>query len=214
MTASLKDLPKIFESATIQPSFKIVHVLLALIIFEEETKIGRYRLKKELNLPEGKVKSLLNRMKKPSSEGGLFLIKMDSRISGHEITQNGKEMLQELYEKITPPKEPEFNYQPLAIADYCYYSLVRNASNILGSGIDQRDEAIKIGGSGATCLVYQNNKFHFPEKNAEYNIDIDSSQIPFGVNNGDVLVIGTAKDKGTARLATLSASLSLAHLFD
>ncbi|MHA1729104.1 MAG: DUF4443 domain-containing protein [Promethearchaeota archaeon] len=210
----LKDLPRIYESMTIQPSFKLSHVLLSLIIFNQEKEgIGRYRLTKEIGLSEGKVKSLLDRMKK------MKLIVKFSRIAGHVITGNGKQLLQELYEKITPPKEPKFNVSELVASEgnYQFFCIVKEGSDYLGSGIEQRDEVIKMGGTGATCLIFKDNRFHFPtidptrEKPPPFDIlpkDLDSS-----VKNRDVLVIGTAKNKNIARLATLSAAISFLNLF-
>ena len=204
----LADLPKMLESRTIQPSFKEIHVILALIIIKGQEKgIGRYRLKNELNLPEGAVKSLLTKMKKNE------LIETDSRISGHKITQKGDSILEELFSKISPPEIPTFDYRPLVIGEFAYYALARNFGDHVKSGIEQRDDAIKIGGTGATCLIYKNKTLNFPKQSngdSEYNTaNIKTSEIKYPIKENDVLVIGAANNQSLARLVTLNVCYGL-----
>ncbi|MBD3353477.1 MAG: DUF4443 domain-containing protein [Candidatus Lokiarchaeota archaeon] len=206
----LSELPNIFKSKTIKPSFKEVHVLLALIVFNQdrnENGIGRYRLQEELCLTEGKVRSLLNRMKH------LNLIKTDSRISGHVITDDGKEMLNDLFEKISPPQQPSFDYKELSLGKHAYFSIVFQAQDKLTTGIEQRDEVIKIGGTGATCLIYNGKQFNFPNDDKEIRVKIPTANLAQPLNEGDVLIIGTGEDNSTARLSTLVAAISLIDLY-
>lgn len=206
----LQDLPKIFESETIKPSFKMVHVITALIIFNDEENadgIGRYRLKKELNLSEGKVKSLLGRLK------GLNLIETNSRVKGHVITEKGQEIVKELEKSITIPKIPEFDYSDVSIGENGYYCVVKQSAERITSGMAQRDEAIIIGASGATCLIFNGNEFRFPNDSENIQTGISASKIDERLENNDVLVIGTGDTSYLARLGTLAASLSLLNLF-
>lgn len=207
----LDDLPKIFESETIKPSFKMVHVITALIVFKDKENvdgIGRYRLKKELNLTEGRVKSLLSRAKSQN------LIETNSRVKGHILTEKGRKLLNTLTEKISIPETPKFNYQDIVIGDYGYCCIVKNAADRVKSGMAQRDEAIKIGASGATCLIYLNNMFQFPNDSQNINPGVQESELSVDVNNGDVLVIGTGESSQLARLGTIAAGLSLLDLFN
>jgi hypothetical protein len=205
----LKKLLKIHDSATIKPSFKIEHVLLALIIFEEKGDgIGRYKLQKNLNLREGQVKSLLERMKK------LNLIRISSRTKGHIITQDGSEMLRALNKLISTPLKPNFNYKRISIGKYAYYSVVYGGSEKLqrgkheGNMLEQRDAAIKIGGIGATCLVFLENKFQYPFGSDNVFPELNPDELEEKVSNNDVLVIGTGGSENLARIATLSAALT------
>ena len=60
-----EELDPLWHSPTIKPSFELVHVILALFIFEEnEEGIGRYRLQKELSIGSGTAKSLIIKLKK------------------------------------------------------------------------------------------------------------------------------------------------------
>jgi hypothetical protein len=204
----LKDLPNLLKSQTIQPSFKEIHVILALIIINDQEKgIGRYRLKNELNLPEGAVKSLLTKMKKNE------LIETDSRISGHKISQRGQSILTELFTKITPPEIPTFDYKSLVIGQYAYYSLARNIGDHVKSGIEQRDDAIKIGGTGATCLIFKDKILSFPKSSIPDSISvppsIKTSELKYDIKENDVLVIGAAENQYLARLVTLNVCYGL-----
>jgi predicted transcriptional regulator len=207
----ISELQKIFESATIKPSFKEMHVFLLLIILNEEQHkegIGRYRLEKELNLSEGKIKTLLDRMKQKD----INLIESNNRISGHRITEKGKYLLNELFQYITPPMPPRFDYKKIALGDFAYYCIVRQGLKNINTGMEQRDEVIKIGGTGATCLIYDNQKFKFPDLKEDMDIGIKEKDLDFSINNKDVLIIGTGSNKSIARLGTLTAALNLAKI--
>ncbi|MHA1338683.1 MAG: DUF4443 domain-containing protein [Promethearchaeota archaeon] len=201
----LYDLPKILKSATLQPNFSITHVIAALIIFGDEkykNGIGRYRLQKHLQLTEGRIKSIIQRMK------NFNLIKKENRISGHIITDKGRDLLNQLFEKLYPPKELKSDFKDLTIGDYAYFTIVYNVANKVSNGLDQRDAAKLIGGLGATCLIYQNGYFVFPDSKNKIKINFQELN-NIKINNGDVLIIGTAEDKYTAKLATIAASLTL-----
>ena len=202
----LNKLSEISTSKTIQPSFQLTHVLLALVIFDQESEgIGRYRLENELGLSEGKVRSLLKYLKQ------IEVVHVEKKI--HKLSKEGEKILKEIYSIVTPPKEPTFDYSKIVIGNSVRYCIVFNAIDRLTTGMDQRDEAIKIGGSGATCLIMKNGNFMFPstplaqETPVSPKISIKSLQYEF--SESDVLVLGTGKDPYLANLATIAAALSL-----
>jgi hypothetical protein len=203
----LDKLSQISTSKTIQPSFQLTHVLLALIIFEQESEgIGRYRLETELCLTEGKVRSLLKYLKKKE------LLYVEKKI--HKLSDKGKDTLKEIYSIVTPPKNPRFNHSKIVIGDFVSYSIVYNARKRLTTGMDQRDEAIKIGGSGATCLIMNEGEFQFPPtplaKSTTVTPKIKLNDLDYSFSESDVLVMGTGKTLSLSNLATVAAALSLA----
>ena len=204
----LQKLSQISTSKTIQPSFQLAHVLLSLIIFEQESEgIGRYRLEKELSLSEGKVRSLLKYLK------AIDLVEVKKKI--HLISDKGIKSLQEIYKIFTGPKEPKpkDSFSNIVIGDSVRYSIVFNALDKLNIGMEQRDEAIKIGGSGATCLIMKNGTFHFPpspmSQNKALTTKIDVKVIEYSFSETDVLVLGTGETPYLSNLATIAAALSL-----
>jgi predicted transcriptional regulator len=204
----LQKLSEISTSKTIQPSFQLAHVLLGLIIFDQETEgIGRYRLETELNLSEGKVRSLLKYLK------NMELVQVEKKI--HELSKKGNKTLQEIYKIFSPPREPKFDYKKIVIGNFVRYCVVYNAVDKLTTGMDQRDEAIKIGGSGATCLIMKNGKFQFPPislgPGTVVTAELNDSLLEVPFSESDVLVLGTGKNQYLANIATIAAALSLTN---
>ena len=228
----LKQLDPMFESGTIKPAFKVAHIILALLIFEENPKgIGRYRLREKLNISSGTARSLLKRLKENvkfidvPSDGKEISQKVKRR--GHILTEKGKEFLIKFKKKIPfiVPGNKEIlkdliinpeNTEP-------YVCLIKNAAHNIKSGVEQRDSAISVGGLGATCLIYDGTDIVFPsdyprspgiksikvaDSIAEY---LTSLALKHGVNleKNDVLLIGLGENPELARLVSLNAALTL-----
>ena len=228
----LSELEPLFESPTIKPTFDYVHVLLSLFLFGENIEgIGRYRLQKELQIGAGTVKSLFNKLKNVTkfiivpSEGELKAGELQRR--GHVLTQIGFEFLAKVKKKILLLKKADLEYLKEIIIRQedvnSYFCLVKKASTKLRDGVEQRDAAIKVNGSGATCLVYDGINLFFPTKtkfkdekdNTKINpktlnyfkAEIEATKVK--IENNDVIIIGSGDNYQKARLATLNAALTL-----
>ncbi len=228
----LSELDPLFESPTIKPTFDYVHVILSLFLFGENIEgIGRYRLQKELQIGAGTVKSLFNKLKNVTkfiivpSEGELKAGELQRR--GHVLTQIGFEFLAKVKKKILLLKRADLEYLKDIIIrqEYVnsYFCLVKKASTKLSDGVEQRDAAIKVNGSGATCLVYDGINLFFPTKTKSKD-DKDSTKInpktlnyfkaeieaaKVKIEKNDVIIIGSGDNDQKARLATLNAALTL-----
>ena len=102
-----------------------------------------------------------------------------------------------------------------------YFCLVKNAATNIKNGIEQRDAAIKINGSGATCLIYNGKEIYFPSKVNNLNerekvnqdtfnyfkTQMDDANVKLEPN--DVIIIGSGDNPQKSRLATLNAALTL-----
>ncbi len=198
-----KLLKRLFETKTITPSYKIPHILFCIMLIGKESQgIGRYRIRKEINLGEGSIKTLLNRLKEEN------IIKVDkNRQKGHIITEIGKKIFQDLEKLISFPQELENKENKFVVGKIAYYSIVNQQyiKSNFGSSIEQRDEAIKIGGTGATCLTYDGfQKFEFSD-----GISIDLPIEKKRLKKGDILIIGAGNSKSDAILATYAAAISI-----
>jgi len=228
----LNALDPLFESPTIKPTFDYVHVLLSLFLFCENSEgIGRYRLQKELEIGAGTVKSLFNKLKNVTkfiivpSEGDLKAGKLQRR--GHVLTQKGLAYIVKVKKKIPILKKADLEYLKDIIIkqEYVnsYFCLVKKASTKLSDGVEQRDAAIKVNGSGATCLVYDGVNLFFPSKTVIKD-DMDNTKInqktlnyfktevedvKVKIEKNDVIIIGSGDNSQKARLATLNAALTL-----
>jgi len=217
------ELDSLFESLTIKPSFEKVHVILALFIFDENPEgIGRYRLQKELMIGEGTAKSLI---KKLNEKKKFVAVVVETKRKGHVLTEVGLKYLGKIKGIIPIIQRGDSSVLKDIIIESeetsVYFCLVKNASQKITDGINQRDAAIKVNGSGATCLVYDGNNLIFPSKS--YSGDNDSiineevykyfesqlSEKKVKLENNDVIAIGSGDSPQKARIATLNAALTL-----
>ena len=220
-----RDLENLFASPTIKPTFEIVHVILALFIFDENQEgIGRYRLEKELLIGSGTAKSLIKKLNKIAE----FITTKDQNIrKGHVLTRKGLTFLKMIKESIPMVKDGDGSILKDIIIkpdkDSIFFCLVKNATKKITDGIAQRDAAIKIEGSGATCLVFNGKNLIFPSKSFNLNegdkmiIDIEilsyfKTQLikeKLNLEKDDIIVIGSGENPQKARLSAMNAALTL-----
>ncbi|MFX1355844.1 MAG: DUF4443 domain-containing protein [Promethearchaeota archaeon] len=226
----LNELDSLFDSLTIKPTFDYVHVILSLFTFKENPDgIGRYRLREELLIGAGTSRSLVRRL-----ESKLSFIKVKDETSksesqnirrGHILTEKGSRFLEKIKLKLPLLNKGDLSILKEIIINaenaYAYFCLVRNASHRITNGIEQRDAAIKVYGSGATCLIYDGKNLKFPsnlENNKERSnvnmtiqkyFDKELSNANLELKNNDVIIIGLGDDPKKARLASLNAALTL-----
>ncbi|MFX0082071.1 MAG: DUF4443 domain-containing protein [Candidatus Hodarchaeota archaeon] len=220
-----EELDSLFQSSTIKPTFEKVHIILALFIFDENREgIGRYRLQKELLIGEGTAKSMIKKLNKNIK----FVNVTDERKRrGHFLTEKGIDYLNKIKKIIPIIKEGKSSILKDIIIEtdktYSYFCLVKNGSRKISNGVSQRDAAIKISGSGATCLVFNGENLIFPSKSHSEPInndmvinkslqtyfETDISKENIKLEKNDVIVIGSGDSLQKARLATLNAALTL-----
>ncbi|MFW9877599.1 MAG: DUF4443 domain-containing protein, partial [Candidatus Thorarchaeota archaeon] len=173
-----EELDILFQSSTIRPTFEKVHVLLALFIFDENRDgIGRYRLQKELLIGEGTAKSLIKKLNKNIK---FIKVKDERKRKGHFLTEEGLEYLNKIKKFIPIIKEGKSSILKDIIIEteiiFTYFCLIRNAVYKISNGVSQRDAAIKVSGSGATCLVFNGKDLIFPSKShLEYNMVVNKT---------------------------------------
>ncbi len=221
----LDELDFLFESETIKPSFDYVHIILAIFIFGENPNgIGRYRLKEELLIGSGTAKSLITRLNEKIN----FISVLDKNIrKGHLLTEKGLIFLKKIKQKMPFIKEGSISILRETIIDsenvrVCFCQIKKCSYN-LTNAIDQRDAAIKVGGLGATCLVYNGQKLVFPigyasetdesKKSVNKNVfDYFKQEIVNSnskLETDDVIIIGLGENFKRARLAAVNAALTL-----
>ncbi|MHA2390548.1 MAG: DUF4443 domain-containing protein [Promethearchaeota archaeon] len=220
-----EELDALFQSSTIKPTFEKVHIILALYIFDENKEgIGRYRLQKELLIGEGTAKSLIKKL----NENVKFITVIEGKKrKGHVLTAVGLDYLNKIKTLIPFVIRGEASVLKDIIIDteilYTYFCLVKNAMEKITDGVNQRDAAIKVNGSGATCLVFDGINLIFPSK--PYRKSVDKNQIlnkPLfeyfkskisernsKLEKNDVITIGSGNNPQNARLATINAALTL-----
>ena len=127
------------------------------------------------------------------------------------MTEKGMTILSGLVSSI--PAETSIPKSSVAVGKFNYVVLLKQYGfAAVRSGIEQRDAAIKMGASGATTLLFKENKFVIPGTN--YNSLIKEPHIAkilienLKPENEDVIIIGSAvEDIRTAELAAKNAAL-------
>jgi len=219
----LEELNKMFESETIKPTFDFVHIILALIIFGKYSGgMGRYKLEKELLIGAGTARSLITKLKRKVNF--LTVLGDKNKRKGHILTEQGLNFLNNLKKRIPIIEEGDMSVlKDLTIESQnasTYFCQIKNGANKLTNGMAQRDAAIKLGGNGATCLVYDGIKLVFKlssitEKEKNQMIINENIQKYFVENStlnlekNDVIIIGLADNPKKARLIALNAALTL-----
>lgn len=183
-------------------SFGIAHIFKTLQLASAYGHISRSLLCKELNLGEGSVKTLIKHLK-------MNEMIITSKL-GTMLTNKGKVILRDLLTLI--PSETIIPKSSITLGKFNYCVLLKNSAKLIGSGLEQRDEAIKLGATGATTLIFSNGKFFIPE--TEYdalnkeNIIRNLLIQKLKPKDNDVIIIGSDDNsKNTAELATKGAAL-------
>jgi predicted transcriptional regulator len=197
-------LSTLFESKTISPTFKIPHVLYTLFILGTGKGVGRYRIKNEIGLGEGATKTLLIHLKDAGIINSDYIHQ-----KGHHLTEKGKKIYEDLISRISFPQEVENPGNKFVVGQIAVFSIIKKKAvkSQIVLDITHRDEAIKIGGTGATVVQFDGVNFIFPDKNP--------LQLPVllkGIEAGDLLCIGGGQSVTIATLATLAASINLIDL--
>jgi Domain of unknown function (DUF4443) len=182
-------------------SFDSVHLFKTLQLMNEKGHVSRSSVCKELSLGDGVVRTLLKHLKMQ----GLI----NSTKSGTRLTEKGMAILSGLVSSI--PAETSIPKSSVALGRFNYAVLIKQYGFAVKSGIEQRDAAIKMGGSGATTLLFKDNKLVIP------GTSYDSlSKEPYTAKllieklnpkDGDVIIIGSAvEDVRIAEFAAKNAA--------
>ncbi|HEX2169665.1 MAG TPA: DUF4443 domain-containing protein [Nitrososphaera sp.] len=184
-------------------SFDVVHVFAALqMIVKGNNTTSRNALCEGLVLGEGTVRTLVKHLKMQG------FIETSNR--GTKLTAKGKSICEGLLSAI--PSEMSLPKCSIALSRFNYAVLVREFGFAVGLGIEQRDAAIKMGATGATTLLFKDNKFVMPA-NSDDSLKMEREVRRMIVEQlnpreGDVIIIGSADNNGkTAELGAKNAAL-------
>jgi hypothetical protein len=183
-------------------SFEMVHILKTVQLIKSNGHVSRNSLCHELGLGEGSVKTLLKHLKMYG------LIETSS--FGTTMTSKGDKICSGLVSSIAAETSlPECS---VAMGKFNYAVLLKDLGFAIKFGIEQRDAAIKVGGKGATTLLFKDNKFTMPN-----NIHDCLKKEPLvrkllierlNPMEEDIIIIGSADtNHTTAELAAKNAAI-------
>jgi predicted transcriptional regulator len=185
------------------PSFNEAHIIKALEIIGDYGSVGRVRLSKEVGLGEGTTRTLLRHLK---SAG---IIKGSRR--GIILSEEGKAVFSDLRNKLS--EGVEVPSSRLTVGPFNVAVLVRDSAQAVKSGMEQRDMAIKSGASGATTLVFSNNKLSMPTREDDISISMPSLHkqllTKFNPKENDVIIVGSGENRELAEIGAKMAAIRL-----
>lgn len=175
------------------------HVYRALIHLSDGKRRGRKALAESIGVGEGSIRTILEFLREKNF--------VDIRQTGIQITKNGEVFLKEI-----PLDMKEMPRTDISLGEINVAVHVRKAASAVKTGIEQRDSAIKAGADGATTIIVKGGKLVIPP-----DFDLDESKPEesdllkkmFDLEEGDVVIIGTAKNIHDAENGALAAALDL-----
>ena len=183
-------------------SFDMVHVFKTLQLIQENGHVSREKLCEDLGLGEGTIKTLVRHLKMQNL--------IESTNAGTTMTKKGNSFFSELLSSI--PSEISLSKCPITLGKFNYAVLVKQMSSMIKDGIAQRDAAIRMGASGATTLLFKDNKFLIPQ--TKFDSLKDEHQLSEQMiknlhpQDGDVIIIGSDNySRMKAEFAAKSAAL-------
>ena len=183
-------------------TFTVSHIFFALELMAEKP-IGRNKLAKKLDVGEGAIRTIINRLK----DAGLI----ETSKEGCNLTSKGLSVWKQFEENF--PKRVEIGKTELTKADYNYAFLVKNSGHKIKSGIEQRDAAIVAGATRAVILVAKQG--HLTIESVSNNLEKEfpdaATQILKAMKpeNNDVVIIVGAGTRQKAKHGAFAASWAL-----
>lgn len=183
-------------------TFYIFHVLRAIELIAQET-IGRGRLAEELEVGEGAVRTIINRLK----DAGLIVT---SKL-GCTFTSEGLKLWNEYRSVIR--RKVKIRKNKLTLADCNFAVLVKNSGHKVESGMEQRDTAIMVGAKGATTIISKGGYLIIPSVTDNLTKDYPKAANQMfrllEPKENDVIVIGSADSSVKAEYGALAAAWTL-----
>jgi len=179
------------------PKFGDYHVWKTLYCINQNSPLGRKSLASLLDIGEGSMRTILSMLQ----EDRLITINKN----GVSLTKEGLDVWKTIRMDIQTFRLPAMTIGQ----NDCAVRVPGVAINVK-FGCEERDAAIKNGAAGATTLICSNGVLIFPGSYYPVDKAVETAlREHFVINDGDVIIIGTASDPRTAELGAVSAGLEL-----
>jgi predicted transcriptional regulator len=179
------------------PDFTEAFILVALKLIRKN-KIGRKQLSEILQSGEGTIRTLIKRLQDESL--------ISTSRYGMELTEKGVTLLDKIERILYGFEFPKTN---LTVADNNYAILMKKGVQNVRYGIEQRDAALLAGAKGASTLVMKDSKLVMPGSGSSIDRESLETLRWLELENGDVIIIGSADSMLHAEIGAYSAALNL-----
>ncbi|MBI0584197.1 MAG: DUF2111 domain-containing protein [Methanomassiliicoccus sp.] len=179
------------------PKFTLFHVWKTYSVLYNKGPMGRKMLTQILGIGEGSTRTILDKMIR---EGSIENTKL-----GAVLTERGVKTFRSSGISATPVL-----IDGLTISNHDCAVLVKGMADRIGTGYEQRDEAVRAGAVGATTLVVSDGRLIFPGDQMEADQSLLAPiRSAFSLEENDVVIIGTANAYEVAEKGAVTAALSL-----
>jgi len=185
------------------PAFTVFDVIKMLETIAESGSIGRGSLSEKLELGEGTTRTLISRLKKAQL--------MTSSRKGCTLTEKGTKVWSQI--KTLIPIMLKIEDNELTFATFHVAMLVKNRTEKVNKGLEQRDAAVRAGASGATTLIFRDSRLILPTISDDVSKDYPKAfrQIMqlMDPKENDVVIISCGTTLKAAEYGALAASWTL-----
>jgi predicted transcriptional regulator len=184
------------------PTFSVFQMLRAIELIGEKEK-GRGKLAELLNVGEGAVRTIIGRLKSADL--------IETSKSGCSLTDKGLRLLNE-YKQVFREKG-ELGKFELTASDYSFAILAKNRGDMVKSGMEQRDAAVKMGADAAVIIVSRRKRLVIPSVSDDLEKDFPKAARRIlklmRPEENDVVVVAGADSLDVAEYGALAAAWTL-----
>jgi hypothetical protein len=187
------------------PQLTPLQLLNALILIEREGPMGRRALAHSLQLKDGVIRGLTERLAETK------LVSVGD--SGVQLSAPGRKSLQKLFRRLSIKKIMPLEGSDLILNGKAVGIHLSHAYRGGMTGVEQRDAAVKAGAEGSITVAAISGKLTIPPDNRDLArvAPKENARLKdeFNPSNQDLVVIGFGGDTVTATAGALAAALSL-----
>jgi|Deesub1362A_J573_1020465.scaffolds.fasta_scaffold03001_2 Trp operon repressor len=181
-----------------EPYFREHDVLMLMTLLEEKGRLSRREISNHLLIGEGSVRTLLKKLLE------IGIVEITPR--GVALSQKGEEMWKRVRKRLKIYRGLECG--DLTLGKENVGILLKESSDLVTNGLEQRDAAVFSGGKGATTIVFKDGSAEIA------GVDFEKEKMKglvekIDADDGDVLLIGTADDLKTAEKSAWAASYTI-----
>ncbi|MGQ9718323.1 MAG: DUF4443 domain-containing protein [Nitrososphaerales archaeon] len=180
---------------------KFPKIVTLFLLIKEEGPVGRYKIMKELELPEGVIRGV------QSDLINMGIVHASKK--GAILTDAGTNILSRIFEKTRIKNVKKFNFGFMALDSCCAVAQLyqRKNSNVL----KLRDNAVRAGASACMVIFYERGRIIVPKVYKDLWIlfpPLAEKLEEFSLADGDLLIVAFAPTEWKAKEAAIYAAIN------
>ncbi|MEM2873456.1 MAG: DUF4443 domain-containing protein [Nitrososphaerales archaeon] len=180
---------------------KFPKIVALFLLIKEKGPVGRYKIVKELEIPEGIIRGAL------SYFTDIGIVRATKK--GALLTEAGTDLLSKILEKLKIKSIKNFDFEFLALDSCCAVAHVPQRKNF--NVLALRDKAVRAGASACMMISYEKGRLILPkvyeDLSALFPPLAGKLNKEFPLVEGDLLISAFAPRAWKAREAVISAAI-------